>query len=397
MEESKIIDLIVRGFDVESIGIEFDISEAKMSKIQQKIIILERYMQLLRNNYFKKTNSNHNVSNQEKEKILEDIKKEEDLIEKYRQHHTDNNFKNLYIKTKSLLNENPTVEQLAYLHGLIKDEDAYKPKEMKNESVHYSKMREIRVMIITKFSEVVKNEIFSSKRVEEIEQLSGLITKSMIRDNSTLTSSIKNLADRKKHDIIRNKIQKEKDNDQEAEELVAELLKEKIDKNIIKRINSKKIFNDKKTILDTDIMDIIENDKLKTDIKKPNEVIEILQEIGFKRKKSISLVINNMINRGEFNKARKVCADIIKEDNSYLTEKMMEEFIDRIIRAEIGYLIVKQINSDDKSKDAVIMQIINEKTQKINIDKRTIPIGINENNSTRITLEDIWYSDEKVL
>lgn len=110
-------------------------------------------------------------------------------------------------------------------------------------------------------------------------------------------------------------------------------------------------------------------------------------------------VTENFVARGKYSEAKDFCSKYIVrpsyDDEEPETSKSAKLVKRDVIGAEIGNMVVKQINEPTIS-DNEFMEMLESRMQSDRVSKTSINLGKTKNGTKKITLQDVWYEDQKM-
>ena len=134
-------------------------------------------------------------------------------------------------------------------------------------------------------------------------------------------------------------------------------------------------------------------------INKPEIAMTKIQKLcGINPEQALRVVINNLIARQEFDKAKELFNNFSKSrgDGTVISNDLLP--LRREIRnAEISYMVKKLINMDGtEEEEEKCWNLIQSGVRMGNVKLSSIYLGENESDSRKITLEDIWPDKDEV-
>lgn len=431
----EIKKLIKKGYDLELISFEFDISLELLKKykneldkscskkkeediyteIKNKITyIRKKYIELFENNSSDTKNSIQVKTLKQDEidlindtldfikKIIDDmpniskVKKRENAIEMLKQ-------------MKKIEKLPLTLQQADLLLSLINSEELKNIKRDKEDNIEkiiYNK----KVLAIRKLAEAID---FEYLKVESVEELKQLQRKLDFNDfNSIQFLSIESVKSkiRRKIDKIQQKeaIEKIKNDIPEfLENIIKDLINDTLDikqaKQIITEEAKKKTQQKSRTIFSlTEEQEIskflmqirtalVENPK-KYKIEKTKSTLNNLQKLcpdNFEQ--SVRAVVINLVKNKQFEKAKNICNAMTRDDNKAFIINLQLE----IKNAEIADTTLKILSKEDISvKEMEYIRFIEEEIKMKRINLSEISLGKNKEGTKKITLADIWFNEK---
>lgn len=114
---------------------------------------------------------------------------------------------------------------------------------------------------------------------------------------------------------------------------------------------------------------------------------------------TLKCVTENFAARGKFGEAKDFCSKYIvrrsldsEEPETSKTARLVKR---NIVGAEIGNMVVRQINEPMISDDEFI-QMLESRMESDRLNKMSIKLGSSRNGVKQITLQDVWYEDTRL-
>ncbi len=420
-EISQIEEVIKKGFDLKLISTELSIPMQELIKLKQEMQNRDRLKILqgnIKKNYLKveKIRRKYNELLYEN-KEAKNKKKQEDTALSTEQ------VKNIILDIKNAkmdidiisknINElnkcNLSIEQcknMLEILDFIKQNKKLKMGEGK-------KLQSCKEIITIKWLQGISKVIQSSNDIEELNE----IKKQMDLLANSNSMYVKTLKEKISYKIFFIKQQNKKNNNNKTnaeseniEKLTFELLNEEIDtenaKKIVEEENKIRIENssknnsnfaqtDKKSQIAYEIQRKIENEPDKYIIKNPQLTIQKMQDILEINLESIlKTVIENLIQRKEYNKAKEVCERYSKINNDI--EDCIVYLRKSIKNAETRDMILNLINNSGTIEEqSNALEEVEEKIRLEHINTKAVVLGKSLDGIKTIRLYDVWEDNER--
>lgn len=268
--------------------------------------------------------------------------------------------KNMYIRLTNAINEKADVttdlNQLEQLYKLI----PYNMEE-KDYSINIVREKLIRKIQNLKNEKVMKGINYQSPK--EIQEIARNIA-SGILDVETTSEKLKKKAE--------SEYKKSKDNK-------FKLTKEQRLKQFYSQIGSE-----------------LKNSSIKYNIIDPEKTIGLLNNLtGMEITNILNIVVTNLINRGKFDEATKLCEQYFTKVNDNTKVIYLNNLLKQIKNAKLGNMIHRLINSNLSSKEEEnIWSLIQKDIEVRNVKMSNVIIEKNKDGSRAITLQDIWPEEK---
>lgn len=313
---------------------------------------------------------------------------------------------------KKIENDPLTIEQAEKLLSLMQSEKLgfLKLNNADNIDIYINKRKR---KIVRKLAEAVDIAQSETEDIEELKRLKKELTANSQIDHiyvgvvkSRIENKISRLTQQKAINRIKNQIPKE------IEDIIIDIAKGRLDiskaneiieKEAQKRVNSKPQNKftlteeqEKRQIL-IQIKTVLRENPEKYYIENPERTIMQVQELcGGELEQAISVVVKNLINIKDFNKAKGVCDNLYKKSKEGSFLIYIRRLKKQIRNGEIGDLVLKLINMNGSEEEEILYwNIIEKGLEKENIKLDTISLGKSKDGLRTITLADVC-ADEKL-
>ena len=313
---------------------------------------------------------------------------------------------------KKIENDPLTIEQAEKLLSLMQSEKLgfLKLNNADNIDIYINKRKRKIVRKLAEAVDIAQSEI---EDIEELKRLKKELTANSQIDHiyvgvvkSRIENKISRLTQQKAINRIKNQIPKE------IEDIIIDIAKGRLDiskaneiieKEAQKRVNSKPQNKftlteeqEKRQIL-IQIKTILRENPEKYYIENPERTIMQVQELcGGELEQAISVVVKNLINIKDFNKAKGVCDNLYKKSKEGSFLIYIRRLKKQIRNGEIGDLVLKLINMNGSEEEEILYwNIIEKGLEKENIKLDTISLGKSKDGLRTITLADVC-ADEKL-
>lgn len=304
------------------------------------------------------------------------------------------------------------IEHAEKLKDLMNSRELLNVNIKRSDTIDYQVSR-AKGHIINQFAKAIEAKIYETESVEDLKILEGKITLEMIKCKPILVGAVKTKIlnkiltiqqqaahERIRHDIpvdiisvIRDlangSIDVKKANDvidKEARERVTSKLPNKF------RLTEQQ---ERRQIL-IQIRTIIMEKAEEYPIQEPEKVVLQLQELNegdFGA--AIRVVVKNMINRKEFEKAKDFCNKILNEDKSSDTATYIRSLRKEIRNAEIGNIVQTAINLEgNPEQERIYFELIEKGLKMGNVKLSAISLGKTKDGTRDISLADVWIDEE---
>ena len=109
----------------------------------------------------------------------------------------------------------------------------------------------------------------------------------------------------------------------------------------------------------------------------------------------LNIVVTNLINRGKFDEATKLCEQYFTKVNDNTKVIYLNNLLKQIKNAKLGNMIHRLINSNLSSKEEEnIWSLIQKDIEVRNVKMSNVIIEKNKDGSRAITLQDIWPEEK---
>ena len=313
---------------------------------------------------------------------------------------------------RKIENDPLTIEQAEKLLSLMQSEKLgfLKLNNADNIDIYINKRKR---KIVRKLAEAVDIAQSETEDIEELKRLKKELTANSQIDHiyvgvvkSRIENKISRLTQQKAINRIKNQIPKE------IEDIIIDIAKGRLDiskaneiieKEAQKRVNSKPQNKftlteeqEKRQIL-IQIKTVLRENPEKYYIENPERTIMQVQELcGGELEQAISVVVKNLINIKDFNKAKGVCDNLYKKSKEGSFLIYIRRLKKQIRNGEIGDLVLKLINMNGSEEEEILYwNIIEKELEKENIKLDTISLGKSKDGLRTITLADVC-ADEKL-
>ena len=437
-EVEEIKKLIKYGFDLDLISFEFDIpiEEIKQCKLEleekrkvdidkkrstKKVVknnqpdlkikqMRERYKKLFLSSDITEFVQSAKISKSTVDKINLVITEIEEIVKKIKELPKKEGRKegNILLKQlKKIENDPLTIEQAEKLLSLLQSKELkfLKLSNSDNIDIYINKRKR---KLVRKLAEAVDVTQSETEDIEELKRLKKELTANSQIDHiyvgvvkSRIENKISRLTQQKAINRIKNQIPKEIENiiiDIAKGRLDISKANEIIEKEAQKRVNSKPQTKftlteeqEKRQIL-IQIKTVLREHPEKYYIENPEKTIMQVQELcGGELEQAISVVVKNLINIKDFNKAKGVCDNFYKKskENSFLI--YIRRLKKQIRNGEIGELVLKLINMNGSEEEEIANYKMIEKGLEMgNVKLDTVVLGKSKDGLRTITLADVW-------
>lgn len=272
--------------------------------------------------------------------------------------------------------------------------------------------------IANNFARAIDYEQSQINDIGELQILERKITRQMIDDDPMFTESIKRKISSRIMEIQRQQAVEKIKNDipttiiqiienlvngnidiQKANEIIEEEVRKR-EKNKVKTVFSLTEEQEKRQILRQIKMALTENPD-RFPIKNPEmAVLQIKELCGEGEESAIRVVTKNLIERKDFETAKRICDKYYEESKTGEKEseftKYMSVLRNEIRNSEIGDIIIKLIKMNGSpEEETACFELIEKGLKKGNINLRAISLGKSSDGVKNITLEDIWYNEKQ--
>lgn len=336
-----------------------------------------------------------NYSHKEKRKVIWEIISETKQVQKY----------DLPIEKAKKLYELMYEIHLYEIHGLAKDE---------LESMNYNLYVQ-RGVCANKFLNAIEYEQDKTNNIEELQRLNTIIIGDLAKEKNAFVGVLKNKIEYK---ILKTQQQNminagKNDIPENIKSIIENLVNGNVDinkSNIViseeakQRVESKpktkfslteeqekvQIYNQIRTA-------IIENSD-EYNIQNPESTIYKMHELcGGELGLSIRAVVRNLMDRKEFETAKRVCRNCLKnhkEVNGVVVS--INNLRTEIKNAEVGDIVLRAINSKGTyEQDNTNFELIEKGLAIGNVQPSAVSLGKSKDGCRNITLADIWENKEK--
>ena len=132
------------------------------------------------------------------------------------------------------------------------------------------------------------------------------------------------------------------------------------------------------------------------DLEKTVSLLKKLTGMGITN--VLNIVVTNLINRGQFDEATKLCENYYTKVNDNVKTIYLSKLLKKIKNAKLGNmihtLIVSNLSSESEEK---IWKLIQKEVEAGNVTMSNVIIGRNKDSSKTITLQDIWHDEKRTL
>lgn len=437
-EVEEIKKLIKYGFDLDLISFEFDIpiEDIKQCKLEleekrkndlnkkrstKKVVknnqpdskikqMRERYKKLFLSSDTTEFVQQVEISKSTVDKINLVITEIEEIAKKIKELPKKEGRKegNILLKQlKKIENDPLTIEQAEKLLSLMQSEKLgfLKLNNADNIDIYINKRKRKIVRKLAEAVDIAQSEI---EDIEELKRLKKELTANSQIDHiyvgvvkSRIENKISRLTQQKAINRIKNQIPKE------IEDIIIDIAKGRLDiskaneiieKEAQKRVNSKPQNKftlteeqEKRQIL-IQIKTVLRENPEKYYIENPERTIMQVQELcGGELEQAISVVVKNLINIKDFNKAKGVCDNFYKKSKESSFLIYIRRLKKQIRNGEIGELVLKLINMNGSEEEEIAnYQIIEKGLEMGNIKLDTVVLGKSKDGLRTITLADVW-------
>ena len=432
ISEEKIKSLIKKGFKLEVISFEFEISMDILKKYEQELkneaiksqskpqIKVEvpktklvntkskvdkekqnkiRVIQSLIGNYNRLYNEERKeekqelpTANDEQQKmidfLLDSIKKLTDQTLTYES-------SLIVIKRVQMLEMLPvSIDELESLYNLLagKDKDFFGKIQVTSYKVSYN-LGVAKSKIVRKLAEAID---IKAKQTDNLEELEALNKKLKFSMGVSEISAVNNRISEKTLDLKKKKYMEEFLNS-----ISPALLKivDDLEAGSLDVAEAKRVLENESNTSNIAIKQLYIKIKMQIErrgaLKNPSKTIKQLAEVtGENVINSLNAVVTNLINNNEFEVAKALCRKCRKlqlEDFEYQTEIRSCE--QSIFRSEIAYLFLKMI-SEEETEQVKTFDVLKEKLSSHNVVLSGISLGKTKDNSKTISLSDVFGTRE---
>lgn len=130
-------------------------------------------------------------------------------------------------------------------------------------------------------------------------------------------------------------------------------------------------------------------------IKNPEDmVLQIKQLCGGDIEQAVRTVVENLINRKDFETAKNICDRFSVKDENEQIKKYMRSLKNQIKNAEIGDIVLKGINMKGTAEEErEYFELIERGLKRGNVKLGAISLGKSQDGLRNITLADIWTEE----
>ena len=125
---------------------------------------------------------------------------------------------------------------------------------------------------------------------------------------------------------------------------------------------------------------------------------QIMELCDIDDENAFSILVRNLINRKEYEKAREVCGKIPLKDEKGNVRMYLRNLKKEIVIAELGEIVFKGLNlRRTLEEENEYFNLIKEGLRKANITPKAVALPKSGDMSKAITLADIWPEDEQII